>query len=119
MKNKSFLSSVRCAFNGLFSALEQEKNFKIYIVHVLLTLPLNILLGFSYIEFIIYGITVVGVFSAECVNSAIEKICDFLTQEYDERIKMIKDVAAGAVLWWGFAFYLSEIIMVAVHLVCG
>lgn len=117
MKNKTFLSSVRCAFNGLFTALESEKNYKIYLCNVLLTLPLNIFLGFSYIEFIIYGITFVGVFSAECFNTVAEKICDYLTEEKDEKIRVIKDIAAAGVLCWGGAFYLAEIIMVAVHLV--
>ena len=117
VKNKTFLSSVRCAFNGLFTALESEKNYKIYLCNILLTLPLNIMLGFSWVEFIIYGVCIVGVFSAECFNTAIEKICDFLTQEKDDRIKVIKDIAAAGVLCWGGAFYVSEAIMIALHVV--
>lgn len=117
MKNKTFLSSLRCAFNGLFTALESEKNFKFYILNVLLTLPVNILLDFSLYEHIIYFICVIGVFSAECFNTAIEKICDFLTEEYNEKIKVIKDIAAGGVLFWGFAFYGAEIIMVGIKFV--
>ena len=117
MKNKTFLSSIRCAFNGLFTALETEKNYKIYFCNLIVTLIINIALRFSYIEFLIYGITVVGVFATECINTAFEKVCDFLTEEYNEKIKAIKDIAAAGVLCWGIAFYLAEAIMIAVHII--
>lgn len=116
MKNKTFLSSLKCAFNGLFTALENEKNFKIYLFNILLTLPLNILFGFSLYEHLIYLVCVVGVFSTECINTAIEKICNLITKDYDENIKIIKDIAAGAVLFWGFAFYISEFVMLGIKI---
>jgi diacylglycerol kinase (ATP) len=53
----------------------------------------------------------------ECVNTAIERLCDYLTQEKDENIKIIKDIAAGAVICFGFAFYISEGIMIGAHLI--
>ena len=33
------------------------------------------------------------------VNSAIEKVCNLITTEYNPAIKTIKDIAAGAVLF--------------------
>ena len=116
MKNKTFISSVRCALNGLFLAMEQEKNFKAYLIHILLTIPLNIYCNYTLVEWIIYILTVCGVFAMECVNTAIERVCDYLTEDNDERIKNIKDIAAGAVICSGFAFYLAEIITVTSHL---
>ena len=117
MKNKTFLHSVQCALNGLFAAIKSEKNFIIYFLHILVTLPINILLGFSYIEFLIYAITICGVFAAECINTAFEKVCDFLTEEYNEKIKIIKDIAAGTVCCWGIAFYLAEVVMIVIHVI--
>lgn len=111
MKNKNFLCGVKCAVSGLLLALRTEKNFIVYLIHILVTLPLNILFGFTVTEFLIWGICVIGVFSAECTNTAIEHICNFLTEAYNEKIKIIKDIAAGAVCCWGIAFYASEIIM--------
>jgi undecaprenol kinase/diacylglycerol kinase (ATP) len=32
-------------------------------------------------------------------NSALEKLCDKVNPEMDPQIKVIKDMAAGAVLW--------------------
>ena len=117
MKNKTFISSVRCAFNGLFHAIEQEKNYKIYLLNVAITAVINIFLGFNYLEFIIWLITIAGVFSAECVNTSVERLCDFIKEEKDEKIGFIKDVAAGAVLCWGGIFYFAEFIMILVKFV--
>jgi diacylglycerol kinase len=116
MKNNTFLSSIRCGLNGLFIAMRSEKNFKIYAWHVLVTLIANIILHFSAIEFLIYAICVVCVFSSECINTAIEKLCDFLTEEQNEKIKVIKDIASGGVLCWGIIFYISECAMIGVHI---
>ena len=116
MKNKTFIDSVKCAINGFRHALKTEKNFKIYILHVLVTFPINMFIGVSLFQHLIYWVTVCGVFSAECFNTAAEKICDAFTLEYNENVKIIKDVAAGGVLCWGFAFYLTEIIFIISYL---
>jgi diacylglycerol kinase len=39
------------------------------------------------------------VISLEMFNSALEKLCDKVNPELDPQIKLIKDMAAGAVLW--------------------
>lgn len=119
MKNKTFISSVRCALNGLFLALEQEKNFKAYLLHILLTVPLNIYCQYTAMEWVAYIICVCVVFATECANTAVERLCDFLTEEHNDKIKVVKDMAAGAVICARFAFYLTEIILVCSHLLCG
>ena len=117
MKNKNFLSSIKCALRGFKAAYKSEKNFKIYLLHIVVTLPINIVLRFSLIEMIIYAVILVGVFSAECFNTVAEKICDFLTTEKNEKIKVIKDIAAAGVMFWGFSFYIYEAGMVVLHVV--
>ena len=111
MKNKTMLQSFICAAKGLLLAFRTEKNFRFYCLHILVTLPVNIILHFSAAEHLIYTACVAGVFSAECVNTAVERICDRLTDAYDEKIKAIKDISAGAVLCWGIAFYIAEAVM--------
>jgi diacylglycerol kinase (ATP) len=49
-------------------------------------------------EWIVVIFAVVLVLSTELLNSAIEKLCDFVEPNYDKRIGIIKDMAAGAVL---------------------
>ena len=116
MKNKTFISSVKCALSGLWMALRQEKNFKAYFLHILFTVPFNIYLHYSIIEWIVYILCVCGVFGMECMNTALERLCDFLTEDVNEKIKIVKDISAGAVICMGFAFYLTNILLILSHL---
>lgn len=116
MKNKTFISSIRCALAGLWMVLKQEKNCKTYFLHVVLTVPFNIYFHYSILEWIAYILCVCGVFGMECMNTAIERACDFLTEDANDKIKAIKDIAAGAVICMGFAFYITNIVLIANHL---
>lgn len=117
MKNKNFFQSVRKASVGLWSAIKRERNFKIYFLNVFVTLILNITFGFSVTQYILWFLTIAGVYSAECFNTVAEKICDKIIQEFDRDIRYIKDVAAGGVLCWGIAFYLVELISIIYNIV--
>ena len=117
IKNKTFLDSLKCAFKGLVNGFKREKNFKIYLLNVLITVPINFIVGFSLLQHIIYFIIVGGVFASEYINTAIEIICDSFTTEYNTNIKNIKDIAAAAVLCWGLLFYTIEIGLVIHNIV--
>ena len=39
-----------------------------------------------------------GVLSAEMLNSALERLCHYIQPSFNLQIKLIKDMAAGAVL---------------------
>jgi diacylglycerol kinase (ATP) len=49
---------------------------------------------------------------AETINTAIEKICDFVEPNFNKKIGLIKDIAAGAVI---LATLLSIIVGVLVY----
>ena len=115
-ENKTFFDSVKRAAIGLWYAIKTEKNYFIYFINVVATTAINIYLGFSAIEWLIYFLTIVGVFAAECFNTAIEHLCDIVCNDYSEIIKNIKDIASAGVLCFGIAFYLTEIVLVGVHL---
>ena len=112
MKNDTFFQSVRCAFIGIYLAFKSEKNYKIYIGISLFFLCLNIYFKVGLIGHLCHFITTMGVFSAECFNTAIEKFIDMVDREIKPEIKFIKDVAAGGVLYWGFAFFISEFMVI-------
>lgn len=115
-KNETLFQSIRCAWNGLRRAFATEKNLKIYCWILAVTMVVNLLLGLSVKDYIPYGICVFGVFSAECLNTAAERICDFLTEKYEEMIRDAKDIAAAAVLLWGVAFWITEFILIGAKL---
>ena len=112
MRTDTFFKSVKCAFNGIFMAFNSEKNYKIYIGISLFFLFLNIYFKVGLIGHLCHFITTMGVFSAECFNTAIEKFIDMVDKEIKPEIKFIKDVAAGGVLYWGFAFFISEFMVI-------
>lgn len=43
-------------------------------------------------------LTMGAVTAAECMNTAVEKLSDFTEKRYNPRIRVVKDLAAGAVL---------------------
>ena len=108
--------SVRCAVRGAWKAWRSEPNFLTYIILILLTVPLNIWLRISVVEVLILFVCACGAFSAECANTAIEYLCDHITQEYNERIGVVKDIVSAAVLWWGIAYFGVEFILIGVKL---
>ncbi len=112
MKNKTFFQKVRCAFIGLISAFKSEKSFTYYFLISFSTILINIFLGFQLLYFAITTICALLVFAAECLNTAIEKICDYLTREYSAQIKYVKDVAASGVLCCGFIYFLVEFVLI-------
>lgn len=60
-----------------------------------------------------FALVIGFVISAELFNTAIERIADRVQPEFDEDIKAIKDVAAGAVLVAAF----TAVVMAAALLV--
>lgn len=51
----------------------------------------------EWVDFLLVVIATGMVLVAEMLNSAIEALCDFVEARHDERIKVIKDIAAAAV----------------------
>ena len=97
MKNRKILKSFKYAFNGIITSFKTEKNMKFHIVMMVLVIA-GTLLKISKIEWIICVILFALVISAELINTAIETIVDMITMEKNEKAKIAKDVAAGAVL---------------------
>lgn len=111
MKNRCFLESVKCAVRGAVQAFGRERNFRIYLLMMLITVPLNLWMQISLTQWLLLFVCLCGAFSAECLNTALEKLCDLVTQEYSTAVGYIKDVAAGAILWWGIAYFGIELIL--------
>lgn len=95
---KKLITSFRYAFNGLFRNLRTERNLKIHIVAFLLVLSFAIYFSITKLEWIILLLTSALVISLELINSALEKLCDFNEPRQNDKIKIIKDTAAAAVL---------------------
>lgn len=98
MKSKNLTDSFNNAINGILHAIKSERNMKIHIISAIGILILSLFFRISNLEFIIVCITIGIVIICELFNTAIEGIVDTITDTYDIRAKIVKDVAAGAVL---------------------
>ncbi len=94
-----FRDALHPALEGIGFAFTNEKSLRIQFAIFLIVLVFGLYLQISANEFaIIMGISAL-VFSLELINTAIERSMDVISNgEYSERIKIIKDVSAGAVL---------------------
>jgi diacylglycerol kinase (ATP) len=92
------LRSFRFAAQGIVDLFRFENNAKVHLLIAVVVLVLGVWLHLSLVEWALI-ITQIGlVWAAEAVNTAIEKLCDFVSPGIHPQIKAIKDLASGAVL---------------------
>lgn len=92
------IKSVKFAIEGLTYAFKNEPNLSIqFIIGVTLFL-INIYFN-HYILAVANLIFMAMVGSFELINTIIENICDMIDPNYNIKIKIIKDMGAGAVLF--------------------
>ena len=95
---KRLRKSFGYAFKGIDDVIEHEPNMKIHVVVAILVVIMAFILKVSIIEWIILVLLIGGVLAAETINTTIENLVDMYTKEYDEKAKIVKDMAAGTVL---------------------
>ncbi len=96
---KRLIQSFQYAFRGLSLLLKFEYNLYIQIAFAFLALLLAFLFSFSPTEWIVLILSIGLVIFAELTNTAFEKTMDLVQPQYDERVRDIKDLAAGAVVF--------------------
>lgn len=89
---------MRHALNGLGLFLRSESNGRIHAITTVLVMALAAWLRCSAIEWALLAIVTGMVWLTEMLNTAIEKIMDYVQPDIHPQVKWVKDVAAGAVL---------------------
>lgn len=97
-KTKKLINSFKYAFTGIKTSFKTEQNMKIHILIMILVILAGIILKIDALDWIILIIMISLVISAELFNTTIETVVDMITKEKNEKAKIAKDVAAGAVL---------------------
>ena len=95
----SFEKSLRNALQGICQFFRHERNGRLQVLIAFFVFLAGILLSISIVEWLVIILFTSLVISMEMFNSALEKLCDKINPEWDPEIKVIKDMAAGAVLW--------------------
>ncbi|GAB4133055.1 MAG: diacylglycerol kinase [Bacteroidia bacterium] len=94
----SFLKSFQFAISGLKYLFVKERNARVHAVAAFLAISAGFIFDVSEMEWVTIFICIGIVFLTEIFNTAIEELCDKIQPELDPKIKVIKDLSAGAVL---------------------
>jgi len=92
------LQSFGYALAGIRHTLKTQRNAQIHVAAAGMVLILGLIARLNRLEWAILALTSGSVIAAEMLNTATEAAMDYATTEYHPQIKIVKDVAAGAVL---------------------
>jgi diacylglycerol kinase len=92
------LLKFRYAFNGLMVAFRTQSSFRIHAITAGIVILAGLLLHIGLVDWILVSTAIMFVIVTELLNTSIEHVCNYIQPRYHKIIKIIKDVAAGAVL---------------------
>lgn len=95
---RSIIDSFNYAVSGIILSIKTERNMLIHYMAAILVLFASLFFDFSRMEFLILLFAVTLVIVLELINTAIEKTVDMITTDYHPLARLVKDIAAGAVL---------------------
>jgi diacylglycerol kinase (ATP) len=102
-KDNTFFSgrmkSIGYAFKGMIKLITTEHSVMVQFSIAILLVVAGFYFDISSSEWMFQTLAIGMVLAVESLNTAIEKIADFIHPEYHERIGFIKDIAAGAVFF--------------------
>jgi len=85
------------AFRGLKDDMK-DKSIILQIVLGIITFVVCLILRISINDWMIVSLCIGCVIASEVFNSCIERLCDLYTNEINEKVKIIKDMASSGVL---------------------
>ncbi len=101
------LRKLRTVFSGLRYAVlyDWSVTYKLVLSAIVLVVAFALR---AWVDFLLILVVTAFVLVAEIFNSAIEALCDFVETRHNEKIKVIKDIAAAAV---GIAIFVWVIVL--------
>jgi diacylglycerol kinase (ATP) len=102
-KDNAFLSgrlkSVAFAAKGAIKLISTEHSIMVQFSLAILVTIAGFYYNISKTEWLFQILSIGLVMSIEGLNTAVEKVADFIHPDYHKKIGFIKDIAAGAVLF--------------------
>lgn len=93
------LKSITYAFKGAVKLISTEHSVMIQFSIGILLIIFGFYFNITKTEWLFQTLAIGLVLSVEGLNTAVEKIADFIHPDYHRRIGFIKDIAAGAVFF--------------------
>lgn len=107
------LKSVSYALKGAIKLMTTEHSIMVQCVIAIVVTIAGFYFDITTTQWLFQTMAIGFVMSIEGLNTAVEKIADFIHPNYNERIGFIKDIAAGAVF---FAALTATIIGLIIYL---
>lgn len=109
--------SVGFALKGATKLITTEHSVMVQTsLGVILTIT-GFVVGISQTEWLFQTFAIGLVLSIEGLNTAIEKVADFIHPDYHERIGFIKDIAAGSVFFAAITAIIIGLIIYVPHFI--
>lgn len=109
---KGRIKSLQYTLRGAFMLLRTEHSIMVQSLISVVFVIFGIYFGISRFEWMMQIFAIGLVLTAESLNTAIEKLCDFVHPEFHEKIGFIKDVSSGAMT---FAVGASILIAILIY----
>jgi len=94
---KGRIKSFKYALKGMWLLITTEHSIMVQMAIGLIVMFFGWWYRISATEWILQILAIGIVLVAESLNTAVEKICDFIHPDHHKRIGFIKDISAGAV----------------------
>ena len=95
---KKQLKSFTFAWKGILTCAGHEQNITFHLIAAIIVLAAGFCFGISRTEWMVVMLCIGTVIAAELFNSAIERLVDMVSPEWEKIAGEVKDIAAGAVL---------------------
>lgn len=105
------LKNFKYAFRGIAHCIKNERHMRVHISVLTYVLVFSTFFKLTAHDYAILILTISAVVSAEMVNTAVERLSDLFSAEYNLMSRIAKDIAAGAVLICAIASVIVGIIL--------
>ena len=92
------LKSFKYAFRGIWLFFKNENNARIHLLASVVVIAAGCYFRLKQNEWLWISLAIGLVWSSEAFNTAIEKLVDLVSPEYNSKAGEVKDLAAGAVV---------------------
>lgn len=107
------LKAIKFAVRGFWILIRTEKSIIIQVIIGIIMTIVGVMVDISATEWLFQIVAIGMLLVAESLNTAIEKIADFVHPDYHKKIEQIKDVSAGAAFFAAiFAIIIGLIIYI-------
>ncbi|MGI9526316.1 MAG: diacylglycerol kinase family protein [Weeksellaceae bacterium] len=101
------LNSIKYALRGAFKLITTESSIMAQSMVFFVFCALGYIVGISSLDWMIQFLCFGLVLTAEGLNTAIEKLCDFVHPDFHDKIGEVKDISAGAVTFAASASFVA------------